>query len=120
MVKKAPLIKNVIPNLIKFLGDDVIVAHNAPFDMKFLLVNAYNCGLQIKNPVIDTLPLSRKLYPDIVNHKLETVAKHLCIKIDRAHRSLNDVNATAKILIKSIAILNKQDALKEQERKLVN
>lgn len=118
MVKGAPTIESILPQLIDFIGEDVIVAHNAPFDMKFLLINAQACGINVKAPVIDTLALCRTLYPDSPNHKLGTVAEYLNIDLEDAHRSLSDVTATANILIKSIAYLNKQDKAKEQERKL--
>ena len=118
MIKDAPQIESVLPQLIQFIGDKVIVAHNAPFDMKFLLVNAFDCGIEIKNPVIDTLSLSRKMFTDIANHKLGTVARHLCVNMDQAHRSLCDVTVTANILIKCIDILERQDIAKDQERKL--
>ena len=118
MVKNAPYIENVLPELLRFIGDKVIVAHNASFDMKFLLVNAYDCGFEVNNPVIDTLSLCRRLYPDIANHKLGTVANHLCISMNEAHRSLCDVTATASILLKCIDLLNKRDLVEEQERKL--
>jgi DNA polymerase III epsilon subunit family exonuclease len=119
MVKGAPGISEVLPAFMRFAGDDVLVAHNAySFDIKFLLAAAYDIGIGINNPIVDTLPLCRKLYPDFKNHKLGTVARELCIEMENAHRSLCDATATAQIFIKCLDKLNKMDEIKARERKL--
>lgn len=117
MVKKAPTIERALPELISFIGDNVLIAHNAPFDMKFLLYNAYKLNLQIKNPVIDTLWLCGRLFPDLKNHKLPTVAKALKIPLESAHRSLDDAHATAEIFLRCIELLNRRDEEKAAARK---
>ncbi|HOJ80432.1 MAG TPA: hypothetical protein PLG72_06245 [Clostridiales bacterium] len=54
----------MLPTFMQFAGNDVLVAHNAyNFDIKFLLAAACDIGIEIKNPIVDTLPLCRKLYP---------------------------------------------------------
>jgi len=119
MVKDAPKICDVLPAFLQFVGNDVLVGHNAySFDIKFLLVAAYDNGIEIKNPVVDTLPLCRKLYPEFKDHKLGTIAKELCIEMDNAHRSLCDATATAQIFLKCIDKINKLDEIKAQERKM--
>ncbi len=110
MVKDAPDISEVLPAFLQFVGDDTLVAHNAYyFDMKFLQAAACELGIVINNPVVDTLPLCRKLYPQFRNHRLGTIARELSINLDNAHRALHDAAATAGILIKCIEKLNKQD-----------
>ncbi len=116
MVRRSPVIYEILPELIAFIGNYPIVAHNIDFDMTFLLKNAYDCGYKIDNAVINTLSLSRRIYPDLKNHKLETVANHLGIMKDQWHRSLSDAYATAEILLKSIDMLNNKDFQKAQER----
>jgi len=119
MVKDAPNISEVLPTFMQFIGDDVLVAHNAySFDAKFLLYAAHKNSIEIKNPIVDTLPLCRKLYPGFKNHKLGTIAKELCIEIDNAHRALCDATATARIFIKCLEKLNELDEAKARERKL--
>ena len=61
MVEGCPTIEEVLPRFIDFIGDDVLVAHNSDFDMKFILNKLYNQGYKkIKNKTIDTLKLSRQ------------------------------------------------------------
>ena len=61
MVEEAPSIEEVLPKFIEFVEDKVLIAHNAPFDMKFILENLYRYGYKkLKNKVIDTLKLSRQ------------------------------------------------------------
>lgn len=101
MVRDAPYIENCIDVLINFIGDSIIVAHNAPFDMGFL---AANTSQIISNPVIDTLKISRKMFPQYKNHKLITVAKNLNVPNNTFHRSHSDAVVTAGILLKCIEI----------------
>ncbi len=100
MVKDAPSIEEVIPRLVDFIGPSVLVAHNAAFDMKFLKCNAQRCGLEVKNSYIDTLSLSRKTFPELHNHKLATVARHIGIHEEGWHRAEFDTRATAEILLR--------------------
>lgn len=95
MVRNEPKIEFVINQLIKFIGDLPIVAHNASFDMGFL----YALEDKVEVPtytVIDTLKLSRKIINQTPNHKLTTLTQYLQIEHD-AHNALGDCLATAKI-----------------------
>jgi DNA polymerase III epsilon subunit family exonuclease len=105
MVSTAPPMEQVIPKLVDFIGDSIIVAHNASFDMKFLKCNAQRCGFEIVNQYIDTLSLSRKAFPGLDNHKLATVASHVGIKDGNWHRAEFDTRVTAEILFKCIESL---------------
>jgi DNA polymerase III epsilon subunit family exonuclease len=102
MVSYAPDIKEVVPKLLGFIGDSIIVAHNASFDMKFLVANSSRLGVSLSNNVVDTLYISRKLYPQFKNHKLITVLNELDIEADTLHRSSSDATACAKVLLKSL------------------
>lgn len=108
MVEDAPFIEDVIPKFIDFIGNYTLVAHNANFDMKFLIYNIEIIDLKINNPVADTLSLSRKVLPNLKNHKLGTLAKHFNIKIENQHRALDDALATAQVYIKCHEILKEQ------------
>lgn len=98
MLRDAPDIAQVLDELLKFLGNSPIVAHNAPFDIGFIDENLRQLGRgYITNPVFDTLVLSRILYPNAVNHKLDTIGELFGYRLEGAHRALNDAKITAKI-----------------------
>ncbi|MTT31804.1 hypothetical protein GMB86_07245 [Terrilactibacillus sp. BCM23-1] len=97
-VATAPLIDEVLPAFVQFLEDHVIIAHNASFDMKFLLHNAYHLGLdQLENHVIDTVQLARKHMKDVRNHKLETLKIALGLSNMISHRADTDCMVTAEV-----------------------
>ncbi len=101
MVKDAPKFADVADAFLRFIGDSVLVAHNAGFDMRFLnhevgrLYEDYRLG----NPSLCTVQLSRKLLPDIENHKLKTLAEHFSVALVNHHRANEDAYATARIFI---------------------
>lgn len=97
MVKNSPQIEDVMPNLVKFVGNNPIVAHNANFDYKF--IQNYSNGSFSKNKVIDTVQIGRRLYPELPNHKLGTIAKYIGITEDGFHRAEFDCECCAKIYI---------------------
>lgn len=97
MVKNSPQIEEVMPNLVEFVGNSPIVAHNANFDYKF--IQNYSNGSFSKNKVIDTVQIGRKLYPELPNHKLGTIAKYIGITEDGFHRAEFDCECCAKIYI---------------------
>ena len=98
MVNGQPTIEEVLPKFMEFVGDSVLVAHNAAFDVGFIKKNLMDMGKTLKNPVMDTVPLARYLYPDLKKVKLNLVAKHLGISLENHHRAVDDAKATAEIL----------------------
>lgn len=105
MVKDSPTIDEVLPRFLEFSGSAVLVAHNSPFDLGFIKYNAALIERTIDNPVLDTLQLSRKLFPELNKHKLNIVAGHLGIKMKNHHRAIDDSRTTAHIFIKCLDIL---------------
>ena len=97
MVKDAETIDKVFPKILEFVGDSIIVAHNASFDVGFLKHNAKLLGYEINNTYIDTLPLAKDLFPDLKKYKLGKIADSLGIEVDVAHRALADVDTTVKV-----------------------
>lgn len=97
MVRNSPQIEEVMPSLIEFVGDNPIVAHNANFDYKF--IQNYSNDSFSKNKVIDTVQIGRRLYPELPNHKLGTIAKYIGITEDGFHRAEFDCECCAKIYI---------------------
>lgn len=100
MVVNSPIVEEIMPKLVNFIGESPIVAHNANFDYSFL--QSYSNNSFSKNQVIDTVRIGRKLFPSLPNHKLGTVAKHIGIMEDGFHRAEFDCECCAKIYIKSL------------------
>ncbi|TLS37367.1 PolC-type DNA polymerase III [Pseudalkalibacillus caeni] len=99
MVENAPEIEDVLKDFHEFIGNDILVAHNASFDMGFLNVGFRNIGIgEAKNPVIDTLELARFLHPEMRNHRLNTLCKKYNIELTQHHRAIYDAEATGYLL----------------------
>ena len=98
MLEDAPTIEKVMPDLIEFIGDNPIVAHNANFDYSFLQNNSNKSFTN--NKVIDTVAISRKMLPNLPNHKLNTVARYIGIQEEGYHRAEFDCECCAKIYVK--------------------
>ena len=103
MVQNAPEVEEVMPELVHFVGDATIVAHNANFDYKF--IQNYSNDSFSKNKVIDTVPIGRKLYPELPNHKLGTIAKHIGITEEGFHRAEFDCECCAKIYMEYLKVV---------------
>ena len=97
MVKDARPVWEVMQEVIAFIGNCTIVAHNAPFDVSFLQV--YSNNSFSKNKVVDTVKLGRKMYPHLINHKLATIAHHIGITETGFHRAEVDCECCAKIYL---------------------
>lgn len=93
-------IRRALEDILEFFGDSILVAHNAAFDYGFINEALKNNGMEtIKNPVIDTLPLSRYMYPDMRSHREEALARKMEIPFDSetAHRADYDASHLASI-----------------------
>lgn len=96
---ESPPFADVFPALIEFLGDRVLVAHHARFDTSFLRREALLSGrVPPENPVICTVRLSRRLFPELQRHDLESLCRHHGIPRRARHRALEDAEATAWLL----------------------
>lgn len=111
MVQNAPEVEDVIREFHTFIGDAVTVAHNASFDMGFLYAayRKYDIATT-KHPTIDTLELSRMLYPTLKSHRLNTLCKRFNIELTQHHRAIYDTEATVQLFLHLI-----NDAMKEKE-----
>ena len=108
MVKDAETVEKVMPKFLEFIGDLKLVAHNADFDIGFLKYNAENVGLKMDNEYIDSLKLARQLYPEFKKHKLGIIAEKLGIKVENAHRALDDVKTLVQVFIKMLEKNNEE------------
>ena len=101
MVENAPEVEEVLRDFHEWMADDILVAHNAEFDMGFINTGFKKIGLsEAKNPVIDTLELARFLLPELKNHRLNTLCKRLDIELTQHHRAIYDAEATGYLLWK--------------------
>lgn len=98
MVADAPPERYLIPKLIKFLSNSLIVAHNANFDLHFLEAAAQRYGYKVKYNYIDTISVSKKLFPGLPNYKLTTIASYLGYTTSDMHRAEADVRVCAEII----------------------
>lgn len=115
MVKDAETIEKVFPKLLAFIQDTVLVAHNAPFDIGFLKQNAKRLGYEFDFTYIDTLSLAKDLFPDYKKYKLGKIAENLGIKVEVAHRALDDVDTTVKVFKVMLDMLKKRGAKKVED-----
>ncbi|GKX68519.1 DNA polymerase III subunit alpha [Inconstantimicrobium mannanitabidum] len=97
MVKDAETIEKVFPKMLEFIEGSVLVAHNAPFDVGFLKHNAKVLGYDFDFTYIDTLTLAQDIFPEYKSYKLGRIAKNLGIKVEVAHRALDDVDTTVQV-----------------------
>lgn len=100
LADKPKISKQFLEELILLLGGKTIVAHNAPFDMKFLLKNLNDFNIiHEKFRVFDTLTTSRRLIHETPNHKLETLKNYFNLDDGQSHEALNDARATGKLAL---------------------
>ncbi|MBT8212394.1 MAG: DEDD exonuclease domain-containing protein [Acidimicrobiia bacterium] len=102
MVVDAPAIGEVLPSLLEFIGDGVIVGHNVRFDMSFLNAAAERLGYgRLPNPTSDTLGLARRLLRGETRRlNLSSLAAYLRSPHTPTHRALDDARATAHVFFK--------------------
>ena len=108
MVKDAETIDQVLPKVIEFVGDSILVAHNADFDIGFIKYNCSLLGLKLNNTYLDTLRLAKELFPDYKKYKLGMIAENLGIKVEVAHRALDDVDTLVKVFRVMLAMLEEK------------
>lgn len=99
MVKDAPSQSEAVGAFLKFAGDNVLVAHNAPFDTSFIAKACEDMGREYNYTSIDTVAISRAILTDIKNCKLDTVAKFLRLGDFNHHRATDDAEMLARIFI---------------------
>lgn len=105
MVMDSPDIGTVLPQFMEFVGDAVLVAHNASFDVGFI---EQNLRYQDQIPdltSVDTVAMARILLPTLSKYKLNVVAKALNISLENHHRAVDDAGATAEIFVKFVKML---------------
>jgi DNA polymerase-3 subunit epsilon len=105
MVKDKPPIAVVLPQFHSFIGDAVLIAHNASFDMKFIRLKEGEAGVSFVMPVLDTLLLSTFLHDHTHRHGLDAVASRFAVKVLGRHTALGDALAVAGIFVRMLNLL---------------
>lgn len=105
-VSQAPYFKAAAESFLPFLEDTVLVAHNAPFDMGFLLAEARRAGLpEPRNPAYDTKNLAKTAVPGLPSYSLQNLAKSFDILQKDAHRGADDARVCMELFGRCINVL---------------
>lgn len=115
MVKQAPVFADLAPQWLDFVSDAVLIAHNSNFDANFLNheISRVYPGHRMVNPHLCTVKLSRHALPDLLNHRLDTIANHFSIPIASRHRAGCDALATAEIFLHLLVKLEESHGVKD-------
>jgi DNA polymerase-3 subunit epsilon len=105
MARDKPPARIVLPQFKNFIGDAVLVAWNAAFDMRFLELKQDEAGVRFNNPVLDALLLSIYVSNDLINHSLLATAERLGVVVTGRHTALGDAMATGAIWVKLLDLL---------------
>jgi len=107
MLMSAPKFGEVARAFLDFIGDSVLVAHNANFDLPLLNreIGKVFPGHRLRNAHLCTVDLARRLVPQLESHRLDSVAAYFQVAIPRRHRAADDALATARIFLKLLDYL---------------
>ena len=98
MVESAATIRETLPNFLEFIEDLPLIAHNAKFDLGFLIFQMHQLELPLKrNKIYCSVHQSRKSIEDCENYKLGTLAKFLDVALESHHRATDDALASMRI-----------------------
>lgn len=113
MVRTAPKFRDVAHDFLDFIGDACLVAHNASFDLRFLNyeIGRMYAAYRVPNAHLCTVQLSRKLLPDVENHRLKTLAEYFSVALVNHHRASDDARATAHIFVNFLGELETRGIL---------
>ncbi len=109
MVADARTIEEVLPEFMAFVGDRLMIAHNADFDTGFIRVAAKQQGIPFENAYLDTVALSRYLNPELKSHRLNKLAEHYALGDFHHHRACDDAEMLAMIFFAMVEQMQKLD-----------
>lgn len=117
MLENAPGKEQVIPEFHRFIENSFLMAHHAPFDLGFVAFEFERLRLRLpSNPVFCTSLLSRKLFPESENHRLQTLIKYFGLTAGQAHRALDDAKACLEVGLKCFQRAGERALLEEIAR----
>lgn len=108
MVSDAPTAKEIMPDVMAFIGDATVVGHNVGFDIGFLSYEAQLIGRAFPPDGLDTIPLARRFCPGLKRFKLDMVATHLNVQTHNRHRALGDATVTAAVFLRILELAREQ------------
>ncbi len=109
MLKKQPNAAAVIPDFMRFIGDSVLIAHNAPFDVNFINEELARLGqAPLKNRVIDTRIFAKEMFPDLPKYALQELAVRFGIQALDAHRAEDDARVCMELFLVCLKKLNEK------------
>ena len=104
-VSGAPLIENVIDEILEFMGNDILVAHNTSFDVPFFNSVLRRLGRpELQNKSICTYLMTKYMIPNLLSSNLNYMSKIFDLQHQKAHRALDDAMASAELLLKYLSI----------------
>ncbi|HCB12448.1 MAG TPA: hypothetical protein DEP36_02595 [Gammaproteobacteria bacterium] len=109
MVQSKPPIHLVLPQFHQFVGDAVLIAHDAAFDLKFIQMKEADSGIHFDNPVLDTLLLSVFLHDHTPAHHLDAIADRFGVQTSARHTALGDALVTAGIFMRMLELLEEMN-----------
>ncbi len=109
MVRDAPPPEKAVPAFLEYVGDDPLIAHNAPFDERFISFNCHKFEIPAPgNPLYDTLLLSRRLFPELRSHGLGSLTEVFAIPHEVKHRGMPDVMGTRGVFMQCLERLERK------------
>ena len=103
MVKDSPLINDILTSLLDFMGGLPIIAHNAKFDLGFIVMGMQKAKHELlNNDIYCSCKLARQTHSEVINHKLSTLVKELNIPLVNHHRATDDAFACLKVFMSSL------------------
>jgi DNA polymerase-3 subunit epsilon len=97
LVRDAPSFADIAPRIKNLLQDKVFVAHNVNFDYSFLKHHLSELNIDLDNPRLCTVRLTKKVFPGLASYSLGSLCRHFGIEIENRHRAGGDANATARL-----------------------
>jgi len=111
MVKDSPLLNDILAHLKEFIGDLPIIAHNAKFDLGFIVMGMQKANHDLAaNEIYCSCKLARHTHTEVTNHKLSTLVKELNIPLVNHHRATDDAFASLKIFMSSLERIKTPDS----------
>lgn len=108
MLEGKPRPEEIMTSLKNFIGDRIVIAHNANFDQKFLISEMARVGLKVDNPFLCTIRLARRLLPGHRSYSLSHLKLALGIHVQQSHRALDDARATARVWSLIVGVLKEK------------
>lgn len=105
MVIDSPTIETVLPEFLDYVGDAILVAHNAGFDTGFIKEFARRQGLPFDYTIVDTMTLAHILIPELGKYTLDRLCKQFGVSLENHHRACDDAAATAEIFVKMLKMV---------------